>query len=208
MQARFPTLSIALLAVCLFCTGGSSFASQTDQAKSAAPGQEHGFLVVELAKTLNSRNLTPGASVEATVQARQNGMSIPRGSKVVGHVTEVKSRSKGDTASALGIVFDTITPPAGASPTPIKGVVTAVAPNPNSGVNSGGGSVGPRGLLVPDVSAGSYPSHSSVPLLNEGSTGVLGIKNLQLGADGVLTSDGKEIKLERGTQVLLRVTIP
>jgi type IV secretory pathway VirB10-like protein len=119
MRPRFIPALIAVLAACL-CGHGSSFASKPDQVKSAA-GEEHGVLVVELTRPLNSQNLKPGGTVEATVRVGQNGMSIPRGSKIVGHVTEVKSRSKGDTKSALGIVFDTIIPPAGASPTSIQG---------------------------------------------------------------------------------------
>ena len=33
-------------------------------------------------------------------------MVIPRGSKIVGHVTEVKAREKGQAESAVGVVFD------------------------------------------------------------------------------------------------------
>ena len=38
----------------------------------------------------------------------KDGTTIPLGSKVTGHVTEAKARSKGDAQSALGIVFDKI----------------------------------------------------------------------------------------------------
>jgi hypothetical protein len=206
MRPRFIPAFIAVLAACLCWGQGSGFASRSDQAKSAA-SEEHGVLIVELTKPLNSKNVKPGATVEATVRVRQNGMSIPRSSKVVGHVTEVKSRSKGDTETTLRIVFDTITPPGGASPTPIRGMIKAVAPNPNSDVNTGGGGISYNDLKISAVASGPSQTHPPTPLLNEQSTGVVGIKNLQLASDGVLTSDGKEIKLETGTQILLNVTM-
>jgi len=49
---------------------------------------------------------------------------------VIGHVTESKARSKGDTESALAINFDKIIRTGGE--TPIKSVIQAVAPNPNA----------------------------------------------------------------------------
>jgi hypothetical protein len=46
-----------------------------------------------------------------------------------------------------------------------------------------------------------------VPLLNEQSVGVLGIKSLRLGADGVLTSDQKTVKLDSGMQIMVQAQI-
>ncbi len=207
MRLRFTTTLVAVVAACLCWGRGSTFASQPGQAASAAAGHEQGVLLVELAKSLNSKNLKPGAPVEATVNVRTNGMSIPRGSKVIGHVTEVKSHSKGDTDSTLGIVFDTIKPPAGASPASIKGVIKAVGPNPNSAPDTGAGGMGYHNLNEVATKSAETGQSSATPLLNAESSGVLGIKNLQLGDDGVLTSTGKEIKLESGTQVLLNVTM-
>ena len=37
--------------------------------------------------------------------------------------------------------------------------------------------------------------------------GVLGVKNLRLGADGVLTSDQKTVKLDSGTQIMVKAQI-
>jgi len=164
-------------------------------------------LLVELSKPLNSRNLQPGSAVEGRVHVRQNGMSIPRDSKVVGHVVEAKSRSKGDSESDLKIVFDTINPPGGAKPTSINGLIEAVAPNPNPGPNTGGDFGGYNLLEATEKSAGASPTSSSTPLLNQQSIGVLGIKGLELKDDGGLSSGGKEVKLDSGTQLLLKVTV-
>jgi len=164
---------------------------------------------VELAKSVDSKKLKEGDGVDAKVTSdihTADGMTIPRGSKVIGHVTVAKARSKGDAESALGIVFDKISRQGGED-TPIKSVIQAVAPNPSSGADSAGG-IGYGGLseatTKPPVPTQTKPS---VPILNEQSTGVLGIKNLQLGPDGVLTSSGKEVKLDSGTRILLNVTL-
>lgn len=208
MERRLEPALLVVLVAAIGLGPRPVFASQADQQKSVAGGQEHGVLLVELVKSLNSKNLKPGSAVEARVQVRQNGMSVPVGSKVVGHVVEAKARSKGDSESVLKIVFDTINPIGGAKPTSINGLIRAVASNPNPGLDTGGGPVGGVGLSEPIAkSAGSSPHSSSTPLLNEQSAGVMGIKNLELQDDGLLTSGGKEVKLDSQTQLLLKVTI-
>jgi hypothetical protein len=117
----------------------------------------------------------------------------------------MRRRSKGDPESSLKIVFDKIIPPGGANAAAIQGTIRAIAPNPRVDPDTGGG-MGSADLKEGIVkSAGGQQDRGSVPLLSKQSTGVLGIKNLQLGPDGVLTSTGKGVKLDKGTQVLLTV---
>ncbi len=177
--------------------------------QSSATGAMRGTIQVALAKSLDSKKLKVGDTVEAQVPSEVRttaGMTIPRGSKVTGHVTEVKARSKGDAESTLGIVFDKITLGRGEDKT-INGVIQAVAPNPSAEVNTGGG-VGYGGMNetmekppTPNMNRGA------VPLLTDQSTGVLGMKNLELSPAGVLTSSGKDVKLETGTRILLKVSM-
>jgi hypothetical protein len=92
---------------------------------------------------------------------------------------------------------------------PIKGYIQAMAPNPNRPLNTGGyieygNSLNMQTEKPPDPTSSSQ---SQIPLLNAQSTGVLGIKGLQLGKNGVLTSDAKEIKVDSGTRMLLNVTM-
>jgi hypothetical protein len=182
-----------------------SSAAQT----TAAANQVHGLFTVELAKSLDSKKLKPGDEVDGKLLMdlhAADGVTIHRGSKVIGHVIEAKARSKGDSESALAIGFDKIVRPGGED-TPINSVIQAVAPNPNAEVNTGGG-IG-YGDMKQATAAPPSPdaSRGPVPLLTEDSTGVLGIKNLQLGPDGVLTSSGKEVKLESGTRILLKASM-
>src|SRR5207244_12709957 len=62
-----------------------------------------------LDKSLDAKKNKEGDKVFAhTTQAvKQDGqVIIPKGSKLVGHVTQAKARAKGESESALGIVFD------------------------------------------------------------------------------------------------------
>ena len=63
----------------------------------------------ELTAPVDSKKAKPGDPVAArtTEPAKSNGKTmIPKGCKLVGHVTQASSRAKGDSESALGIVFD------------------------------------------------------------------------------------------------------
>jgi hypothetical protein len=214
MNKRFLGVPVlVLMVVSLLGAAQTSNGSQPAHVpfhSSPAADQRPGVFAVELLKPLDSKKLKPGDEVEAKLPAEvrtPGGTTIPRGSKIIGHVTEAKARSKGDPESQLGIVFDKISR-SGGEDTAIKGVIQAVAPNPNPEVQTGGG-IGYGGMSEtmekpPTPSQGTR----SVPLLTNDSIGVLGIKNLELGTDGVLTSTGKEVKLDSGTRVLLNVSMP
>jgi hypothetical protein len=62
-----------------------------------------------LSAPIDSKKAKPGDPVAArtTEPSKSNGKTvIPKGSKLVGHVTQASARSKGDSQTALGIVFD------------------------------------------------------------------------------------------------------
>ena len=140
---------------------------------------------------------------------------IPSGSKVIGHVTQATARSKGAPDSTLGMVFDKIEISKGKD-LPMNGVIQSVAPSlGEKGPTTGG--AGSNVLWAHDeagTSAGTTPapmptnndmnSHVAVPIVIATSQGVLGVKNLQLDAHGVLSSPGKEVKLDNGMQMLIR----
>lgn len=196
----------AALAVSISAGLGATPAAPAGQAAS----QAHGTFTVELVKSLDSKKVKEGDEVEAKLTGGitlPNGTSMSRGSKVIGHVTEAKARSKGDAQSSLGIVFDKIQRAPGEE-TPIKGVVQAAAPNPNPQYAAGGLSDS-YGDLKDATTKGAInsPTNESVPVLTNDSTGVLGIKGLQLGSTGVFTSNGKEVKLDSGIRMLLDVTV-
>jgi hypothetical protein len=93
---------------------GSGSASTASSA-SAQNGQTNASLGsgdainAELSAPIDSKKAKPGDPVAAhtTEPTKSNGKTIiPKGSKLVGHVTQASARANGDSESALGIVFD------------------------------------------------------------------------------------------------------
>ena len=205
---------------------------------SEAPNQNdvHTTIPVQLTKSLDAKKLKAGDEVIArtSVPLQGNGVTVPAGSRVVGHVTQAQARSKGDAQSSLGIVFDKIQLPGGKE-LPMQGYIQAVAPNPapaptsgpgggntiaGQGSNDQGSTVpGPGSALggvrpnnagatpnqgAPNQESPNQPTPNQAPLLNPNSHGVVGIRHLELGKDSILTTTDKDLKLESGTQLLLR----
>ncbi len=118
--------------------------AQTSPPSAASPAsnnKSHGIMPAELTKSLDSKKLKDGDPVEARITSElrmREGETIPRGSKLTGHVTEAKARSKGDPEAALGIAFDKITTPNGKDMA-IKGVLQAVGPSLSSGAAGNAG---------------------------------------------------------------------
>jgi hypothetical protein len=103
------------------------FGAQVDS-KSSASAAQSAKLSHEGGQAATATHLQSGSSIHATLQkpvdARKNKpgdqvvaktnedvksegkVVIPRGSKIVGHVTEVKAREKGQAESAVGVIFD------------------------------------------------------------------------------------------------------
>jgi hypothetical protein len=62
-----------------------------------------------LTKPVDARKAKPGDEITAktTKEVREaDGTVIPRGSRLIGHVTDARAKAKGDSESALGIAFD------------------------------------------------------------------------------------------------------
>jgi hypothetical protein len=218
MAAAFLLLAITV------CLGQDTPAPQASAppaagAEAGEPSAVRGTIPVSLAKSVDSKKLKEGDEIDAkTVAALRTstGVMIPAGSKVVGHVTVSKARSKGDSDSSLGIMFDKIQVPG--KDLPIKGVMQAVGPNPeaSSGPDTGaagGGTMAAHGgdpsTMASPVSGAGAPLGSKLgqggggKMLSGQSTGVVGIKNMQLD-NSVLTSTGKEVKLDQGSQIMVK----
>jgi hypothetical protein len=208
-MSRVASLLACLLLAASFCAAQDAAPSSAPAARTAIPTQ--------LAKSLDVKKLKVGDEVttKTTVGLHMPNMLIPSGSTVVGHVTSVQSKAKGDPQSSLGITFDKIEISGGKS-VPIHGVIQAVGPSlraePNTGAAGSGtlaketgqdqGSTmpGPTGTIGP---VGS--TRSASPQLIPNGTGVLGIRNLELDKDAVLVSSAKDLKLDSGTQIMIGV---
>jgi hypothetical protein len=210
-----------------------SFAAvaQTQSAPNPASGQTATvavpFIVLRGAfpKGLNSKNAAAGQKfVVKTGEGLKltNGTEIPAGSDISGHVLQSTARANGAPDSTLVVTFDTLQPKGTTTPLPVRGIVQAVAGPPPVSVASpsvgdmrtesvGGGVTGAR---VPSNETHGDLKTSDGIELNEKSAGVVGIKNMTLqvgplnGVDAsTFYSADKSVKLEDGSQVMLRIAL-
>jgi len=203
----------ALLLGISMCLGKVANAQQAATSSPAAKTSPQKVAQVvlpgSLETSLDSRKRKAGDQVVVKVGGTvtlKDGTSIPRGAKIVGHVTESKARSGGDPESSLAITFDTVNLPDGKT-LAIQGAMQAVAPNPNEDDNSGGVDYGSSLNRTMEHAQSGTSVSSPVTILTEQSVGVYGIKSLQLGPDGVLKSNDKSVKLANRSQIVLRAQL-
>ena len=90
-------------------SASAASAASTQNGQTNASLGSGAAINAELSAPIDSKKAKPGDPVAArtTEPTKSNGKTvIPKGSKLVGHVTQASARSKGDSESALGIVFD------------------------------------------------------------------------------------------------------
>jgi hypothetical protein len=206
-----------------------------------------------LSAPLDSKKCKPGDPVNArtTEAAKSDGQAVfPKGTKLVGHVTQASSRGKGDSESALGIVFDKAVLKNGEE-VPVSVTIQAIASAETSasaagsdidtmgglgtstsgtGMAGGRGAVGgvtsaaggtaggtTRGALnaaatggVASTSSGAIGGLDAAGRLASNSQGVFGLNGLNLSSaasnstqGSLITSTGKNVHLDSGTQILL-----
>jgi len=195
------------------------------------PGTE---LRAELDKTIDAKKAKPGDAVHAeTMDELKSGTEVfaPRGARIIGHVVAANPHER-DTPSRLEIAFDKIEL-ANGSEIPIRATVQALAgpvnnvpasPDNNMGQPMGGsapsgmgrGGMQPGGMPQPASNPGTMGNPGAAPTSNApnagispNAQGVQGISGLSLSPgpaqDSLLTSEKHNVKLEGGTQMILRV---
>jgi hypothetical protein len=88
-------------------------ANPSRPAPQSASGEQSGTtdVLAELTKSVNTKKVQPGDVIKATVTQDvliHGQVVIPRGSKLIGHITEAKVRSQNDKESLLGLIFDKV----------------------------------------------------------------------------------------------------
>jgi hypothetical protein len=186
------------------------------------------IIVIELTKGLNAKKVATGERVDAIVTQDllyQGKVIIPSNVKVLGHVTEVKASDKEDPESRLGMVFDKIILRDGREmPFQRPAIVEALAPQmrlvrtANQNVadlpikmqrgQASGDSV--TQAVGPETRINGGTNITATGALSQGARGVIGIKGLALNSPypetSVITSSKGDVKLDYGTQMVLRVT--
>ena len=141
-------------------TAGSGISSSSSLASGTT-------ILAMLSKSVDAKKAKQGD--EVTARAAQNVVShgsvvIPRGSKLIGHVTDVKAREKGQNESSLGITFDKAILKNGQE-VPLQASIRAIAAAANNAaVNS----------PMPDMGGAGVDTASSP---NGGMSGDMGSRN-------------------------------
>lgn len=228
--------SISLLsAAALLCFAWTSSPSQVAESSQLPVGST---IPVTLEKSVDARKNTAGDKVIArtTESVKSQGqVLIPRGSQIIGRVSEAKVRSTEEPESVLGIIFDHAVLKGGRE-LPLALTIQAIAPEipetrdpsemprmtaATAGGLGGGGNLGP----MSDPNAGvpgriGSPNSVYVPdgqlSPNGGLTpschGVLGIEGLALAQESpdssrasLIISERHNVHLYARTQMMLRV---
>ncbi len=195
-----------------------------------------------LTKTVESKSATVDQELilRTINDVMVNGkMIIPKGSKLVGHVSEVATKGKDEPQSVLAIIIDKAVETGGRE-IPLQAIIAAVAAprsslssDPTYGmmhsnepkmIGSGAANAASTGTVSSNSRAGSTAAVATADLkgrmdeaslLNENSQGAVGYEDLSISWHlmvsppiTVFASKGKNVKLEAGTQMLLRMAPP
>jgi hypothetical protein len=196
---------IVLLALTLFKSG--SLAQTAGPSSIVIPAGT--IISAELSEAIDAKKVKVGDKIEAktVVAVRVNGsLSIPKGSKILGHITAAKPLSGDSKDSTVGIVFDTVSMKDGGDVIFLAFIqaIGAVTAPPNFSTRAGfplAGAIGP-----PRSGAWGQASDDLGTPLGPSSHGVIGLKGLSLsrsGAGSVVTSDSENVHLESRTQLIL-----
>jgi hypothetical protein len=87
----------------------ANMSNKGTQASAASQLNSGSSIHATLEKPVDARKNRVGDQIEAKTSEdvkSEGKVIIPRGSKIIGHVTEVKAREKGQAESAVGVIFD------------------------------------------------------------------------------------------------------
>jgi hypothetical protein len=168
MKGKFLTFIAGAALVCgpaVYGQASATAATQADQqstaqtnSNAASVSSSAGFNA-ELNTSVDSKKAKTGDPVVAhtTETTKSNGQVVfPKGTKLVGHVTQATARAKGGSDSSLGVVFDKAVMKNGQE-VPIQATIQAIAVAPSSVPAPGGypDSMGETGAPVTNPGTGT-----------------------------------------------------
>jgi hypothetical protein len=224
----------------------STASEKGDRVASAGQLQAGSTVQAELVKPVDAKKTKAGDEVIAktTHDVKSGGhVVIPKGSKLVGHVTEVKARTKEQATSELGIAFDhailkngTQMPLALSIQAIGRGRADAAAMEDDTMATGSAGAMGSSGAAASGGLLGGVRSTAGGVVNSAGSTagaavnsagtaggiasgslsassqGVIGLPGLSLSTQtstsanaSVISSQGNNVHLDSGTEMILRV---
>lgn len=213
----------------------------TAAAQTGAAPPPVSIVFAVLTKTAESKSAVAGQELTLRTVSDvlvDGELVIPKGSRLVGRITEVKVKGEGGAQSALSVVIDKALTKGGAE-LPVQAIIVAVAaprekpntPDPTYGmlhsaepkmVDTTPGRASNAGDLPEGSKAGRSAEASAAEmradgplLLEKDSQGAVGYEGLSLSwrlteppPVTVFSSKGKNVKLDAGAQMLLRMAPP
>ncbi len=241
------SFAIAFAVAALCATGAAAQSAPPSENVSSEASLAGGTAInAALNSSIDSKKAKPGEQITAhtmeAVKSTDGRTILPKGTKLVGHVTKASARSNGQGESMLAIQFDKAMLKGGQEVPLNNAVIQAIAAPPRETSSYGGydtqpttspgapsnnpsmsGSRGARPEGTPPTQ--SYPSTNPNGTNPNGSSGgeasnsgplpanargVYGLEGVRLstssnGEGTVLTSSDKNIHLDGGTRLLLKV---
>ncbi len=210
-------------------------AAENQPAASATAQAENVEAVLD--KSVDAKKNKTGDQVVATTRSafKSGNDMVPKGSKLIGHITEAKPHSKDQPDSELGIAFDKAVPKHGQQVTlhaAIQGLFNPqppmmesggmpAGPSSQPGMAAPGSPAGPGTSPSPEGRSGGVAQSEITPLhtpgdAREGRPGAnASIPGISLkpasgdSAEGsLITSNTRTVHLDSGTHMMLKVFVP
>jgi hypothetical protein len=223
--AMSASLLISVLGLPTFAQDAENVAGRAGQTEATlAPGST---ISVELNSSIDSKKAKAGDPVAArtseALRSADDRLIIPKGAKIEGHVTQASARNKGGNESALGIQFDRaflkdggeillnviIRAMAGPVSFPAPGDL-GTTPNLGTTQTSPMRNAPPPTPQAPTGGIERDGSSATSQPLDAKSRGVIGLHGITLKTEvannrpaSVVVSNGKSVRLDGGTQMLL-----
>lgn len=166
-------VAVAIAAVSSFPSPAQQDSQAPSSVQQAQPQAQTNVAAVqlqpvtgELVSKLDSKSAKQGDSVivKTSESVRiSDGTEIPRGSKLVGHITNVQPRAEGKENSQIAIQFDRAELKGGQI-VPIESVIQSISPSAGDAMNNNG-----NNDVMPMPSSPSAPSAGSMPAPSTGS---------------------------------------
>jgi hypothetical protein len=229
LAAFGASVVIGALALPIFAQDAGSAAGRSGQSEaSLAPGSA---ILAELNSGVDSKKAKVGDPITArtseTLKSGDDRTIVPRSTKIEGHITQSSVRGKGAEESALGIQFDKAVLKDGGE-IPLNVIIQALAAPVSFAAPADLGTAPTIGTTQTSPMSGSrsgppaaQPSRDAAPPDTSGvpsdpfstkSRGVMGLRGMTLNAESVnnrpasvVVSNGKSVRLEGGTRMLLVV---
>lgn len=196
-------LTAGALTVSSACQNQSSVKSSKAPAETGAAALIGTDVVAELSKSVDAKKVKPGDLVTATVTQdvlSHGKIAIRRGSKLLGHVTQTKVRSKEDQESRLGAIFEKAMLKGGGE-MDFAAAVRAIAPPVRLNTMDRADPMPPSGMSSAGSFGGPPPVGSGIPSGGRRGAGNGATSNNDaVGATGQAPQSGRLPPVSPGTE--------